>query len=547
MTQLAQDQLDDTTADVGALGFEGVDVTTKPTLISDATLQKGINVYIDDQGLVLRRPAIKYQALVATAGETHWPVRASALYDVPGKDSLIVLRGGKVYDFNTVTLGYSAIPGATYTDTTAYRPQMAQLVTTIFRPTGISTGGLTWHTWNAGVWTTGTVTTWKLVGDGGMPVFGAVAAHKFRVFASPAGTDELYSSDYLSATLNTNWDKTVNGLRVGTGEGDPIVALISYQETLLLVFKESSIWIVDTADAAPANWIVRKLTGEVGCTAPETVVQMGQDVVFMSRHGVVSIGALALSNSVSPATAISAPMRTALLEGRAVWAGRWREFYLLGWDGSGAQADGAADKIFAYNTETKRWVGEWSAAFPDAGLPGGGTAPSLGWVGCDLVRPNGLEQTVLTDGAGRVCVLDGALSTTTDSSGAGAEQNIPFEVVTKAWSFGQPLNWKNLHRMEVEFFRQDLNAIDITLVVDGAPPEPIEMNATTVSSGLVFPFMLPATFSNTEVRRIARHIRPLIRRRVREVAVRISGNGFGRLSLRGITVSAFIDSAPISA
>lgn len=543
MTQHAQDQLDDTTVDAAAFGFAGVDVTTKPTLIEDTTLQRAENVYVDEQGLVLRRPAVRRLALVATAGETAYPVRASALYDIPGKDSMLVLRGGKVYDYNALTGAAVAVAGATYTDVPAYRPMMAQLVDRMFRPTGSAAVGLSWHRYNAGAWSNGTVATWADLSA--MPVFGAVCSHRFRMFASPAGTDELYPSAFLDANLPANWVKG-NGLRIGTGEGDPIVSLISYQEALLLVLKEASIWIVDTSAELPAEWTVRKLTGLVGCASAQTVVQMGQDVVFMSRHGVVSVGALTLTNSVSPASTISAPMRNALLNGVAVWAGRWREFYLLGWDSSAIQEDGAADQIFAYNVETKRWVGVWTATFPDAALPGGGTAPSLGWTGCTLIRPAGVEQTVLTDGAGRLCILDGALSTTTDLSAPGEEQNIPFDVVTKAWHFNAPLNWKNLHRMEVEFFRQDLNAIDISLIVDGGPPEVVQANATTTSTGLTFPFTLPAVFANTEMRRLARHIRPLIRRRVREVAVRISGNGFGRLSLRGITISAFVDNAPIS-
>lgn len=542
MPQYDQDQLDDLTLDSGVAGFVGVDLTTKPTLLADGVLQRALNVYMDEQGLVLRRPAFAFKTLVATAGETAYPVRATALYDIPGKDSLIVLRGGKVYDMNAGSGAFTAIPSATYTDTPAYRPQLAQLVDRMFRPS--TTSGLAFWRYSAGAWTTGTVATWLAAGDGAMPVFGAIASHRFRLFASPAGTDELYPSNFLSAEVNTSWDK-LNGVRVGTGEGDPIVALISYQESLLLVLKEASCWVVDTSAALPVNWVVRKLTGLTGCSCAQSVVQIGQDVFFMSRHGVVSIGALTLTNSVSPATTISAPLRTAILSGKAVWAGRWREFYLLGWDSTGNQADGAADKMYAYNTATNAWVGEWSALFPDASLPGGGTAPSLGWTACALIRPNGIEDTVIGDGGGRICFLDGGFAATTDKSSATAEQNIPYEVITKSWDFGVPMNWKNLHRMEVEFYRQDLSAVDVSLVVDGGSPEAVQTGLDT-STGGFFPYTLPFTFANTAVVRVARHLRPLFRRRVREVAVRVSGAGFGRLSLRGITVSAFADSAPIA-
>lgn len=527
--RIYNDNLDDPLLDALAPGFTGVDSTTAPVLLADTVAQYAKNVYMDEQGLAMGRPAVELLSAPQSA-----PVRAAHWYDIPGRESLVVLSGGVVTDFQ-IGGPVVPIPSATYTDSPGYRPVLSQLVDSLYRPN--SGAGLTWYKWSAGAWTSGTVTTWD--NNTAMPVFGAICAHRFRLFASPTGTDELYASDVLEAQTNAKW-KLASGLRIGSGEGDPIVGLVSFQETLLLVLKEASLWLVDTGDTNPANWVVRKLTGQTGCSNGRTVVQLAQDVIFMSRYGVVSIGALQQQDTVSPANTISAPMRASMQTGKAVWATRWREFYLLAWDSTGTQADGAADKYFVYNTQTRAWCGEWTAEFPP--LPG---RPHLGWTAGVTVRPGGVEDTVVCDGAGRVCKLTPARTADVHGS-TGYAGTIPQEIVTKSFPFGEPDNWKRAARLEIVFHKQGLTSVSAALVFDGETTPQTVVDSVIVTNFASFPLSFPITFFGRARTSYVRNLLPIAKRRFRECAVRINTGNDGRLALRAVKLAAFPDTAPMT-
>ena len=118
-----------------------------------------------------------------------------------------------------------------------------------------------------------------------------LVSHTNRLFATSADTavpsDTIYCSDILDGE---SFDLAGNSIRVGGGDGDPIVALTSWFDFNLLVFKERSIWVVNANPAqSVAEWQIRLINNRVGCVAARTVQQVGSDVLFMSRDGVQSV------------------------------------------------------------------------------------------------------------------------------------------------------------------------------------------------------------------------------------------------------------------
>ena len=538
--RLHNDGLDDPSSDAGAPGFLGVDMTTAPALLQDAFLQRASNVYTDEQGLATGRPALATKGVTDQAAHSVFSTRATHWYDAQGKECAIVLRGGTIFEADVLAGTSAPIAGATYTDAATYRPKLAQLVNTAFRVMDAGAAGLAWHRYSGGAWVNGTVATFS--DASAMPVFGEVCAHRFRLFAAVKGTDTLYASAYLDAELPANWLK-LNTTRIGDGDADPIVALHPFQESLLLVLKEASVWLLDTAEIDPANWSMRRLTGLVGCAEPHTVVQIGQDVLFMSRYGVVSVGALAQQNSVSPAETVSAPIDIALRTGRAAWATRFREFFILAWDSTGAATGGAADKFYVFNTRQKAWCGEWSAVFPDVALSGARTAVFSGWTAATLVRPGAVENTMLTDSCGRFALFDPTAAT--DTHGAGA-QDIPQEIITKSYGFDEPSNWKRAMRLELTFHRQSVATYTVQLVLDGeTTPVTIAADVAAVNAAS-FPITFPFSFFGRTRTGDVRNLLPLVKRRFREAAVRITTGGSGALSLRAVKISVLPDTAPMT-
>ncbi|MEN9631960.1 MAG: hypothetical protein RL077_364 [Verrucomicrobiota bacterium] len=542
MPRIYNDALDDPTLDAGAPGFTGVDVTTAPALLADSFAQYARNVYMDEQGLARGRPSLRTRGVVDDATHTVYDVRSVHWFDNSVKEIALVMRGGNTFEVDVSTGATVKLAQWAYTAaTTTYRPQTAQIVDTVFRPAATGAAGLDWLKNTAGVWSAGTVATWS--DTSAMPVFGVITAHRFRVFAVPRGTDELYASTILGGALPADWIKG-KGLRIGDGEGDPIVALQPFQESLLLVLKEASVWLVDTIDVDPVNWTVRRLTGLVGCANARTVVQVGQDVLFMSRYGVVSVGALTQQNSVSPAETISAPIDQALQNGKAVWASRYREFFLLGWDSTGASAS-TADKFFVYNTRQKAWCGEWAAVFPNVALPGARTGVHTGWTCATLVRPGAVESTILADTAGRFALFDAGQAQ--DIVGApSTTQDVPQEIVTKSWDFGENSNWKKLNRLELVFHRQGVSSYSVSLILDGSTtPLPVA-TGVAATNGVNFPLSFPFSFIGRTRTGLVMHLTPLVKRRFRECAVRITTSGAGGLSVRAVKLAAFPDTAPMN-
>lgn len=541
MTRLYNDALDDTALDAGASGFAGVDVTTAPALLVDTFAHYAKNIYMDEQGLARGRPSLRTKGVVDDAAHTKFQVRAAHWYDTPGKECALVLRGGDAFEVDVLTGAAVKLAVFSYSDDDNYYPQCAQLVDSVYRVRSAAQVGLVWAKCVAGVWSSGTVVAWS--DASAMPVMGFVAAHRFRLFAVPAGTDELYPSDILDASTAAKWNK-LKGLRIGDGEGDPIVALQPFQESLLLVLKEASVWLVDTAEPDPVNWSTRRLTGLVGCANARTVVQVGQDVLFMSRYGVVSVGALVQQNSVSPAETISAPIDQALQNGKAVWASRFREFFILGWDTTGT-AVSVADKFFIFNTRQKAWCGEWSAVFPNVALPGSRTGLHTGWTCAALVRPGAIESTMIADTAGRVALFDAAHAQDQNLSSPVTLQDIPQELVTKSWDFGDGSNWKKLQRLELVFHRQSVANYSVSLIIDGSTTPLAVAAGVAADNGANFDLTFPLIFIGRTRTGLVRNLIPLVKRRFRECAVRITTSGAGGLSVRAVKLAAFADTAPM--
>jgi len=96
---------------------------------------------------------------------------------------------------------------------------------------------------------------------------------------------------YWSGANNVeDWDE-VNG-DAGhidiTGYG-PIRALKSFQGNLI-IFTENSVQMLE--QYAPDDYIRRIITTQVGCTSPRLIADVGNDIIFVSRYGVVSLKTL---------------------------------------------------------------------------------------------------------------------------------------------------------------------------------------------------------------------------------------------------------------
>jgi hypothetical protein len=103
-------------------------------------------------------------------------------------------------------------------------------------------------------------------------------------FTSRGILDEVIASDILDTDT---YDKIFAQYRFNAGEADFNVALHSFSEDNLMVFNRNSIHLIsNTTTLQGAS--TKLLTNEVGCVARQSIIQVGNQVIFLSDNGVYS-------------------------------------------------------------------------------------------------------------------------------------------------------------------------------------------------------------------------------------------------------------------
>jgi hypothetical protein len=116
--------------------------------------------------------------------------------------------------------------------------------------------------------------------------------------------DELIVSDILDSDT---YDRIYSQFRFNAGTADYIVGLKSFAEDRVLVFNRNSVHIVAGTTSLQTT-SARLLTDEVGCVSRKTIIQVGNQIIFLSDNGVFSTQFLDEYNLRGSPTAISAPI-----------------------------------------------------------------------------------------------------------------------------------------------------------------------------------------------------------------------------------------------
>jgi hypothetical protein len=97
--------------------------------------------------------------------------------------------------------------------------------------------------------------------------------------------DELIMSDLLDTDT---YDEIFGQFRFNAGGADFNVGMHSFSEDVLVVFNRNSIHIVANSLNVQAA-LVKNLTDEVGCLARKSIIQVGNQILFLSDNGVYAI------------------------------------------------------------------------------------------------------------------------------------------------------------------------------------------------------------------------------------------------------------------
>lgn len=97
--------------------------------------------------------------------------------------------------------------------------------------------------------------------------------------------DELLMSDLLDTDT---YDEIFGQFRFNAGGADFNVGLHSFSEDVLVVFNRNSIHLVANS-LSLQNALVKNLTDEVGCLARKSIIQVGNQILFLSDNGVYAV------------------------------------------------------------------------------------------------------------------------------------------------------------------------------------------------------------------------------------------------------------------
>ena len=141
-----------------------------------------------------------------------------------------------------------------------------------------------------------------------------IETHTNRLVASgiSAIPDAVYFSNLLDGD---SWDLLNGQIRIGGGDGDPIVAIKSWLDTGIVVFKRNSVFIVDANPiSSVANFSVKRVHRTLGCVAKGSVCQVGPDVWFLSKSGIQSVQRQLATSDSQITVPVSQPIQDLILK-----------------------------------------------------------------------------------------------------------------------------------------------------------------------------------------------------------------------------------------
>ncbi len=114
------------------------------------------------------------------------------------------------------------------------------------------------------------------------------------------------------------WDRNLSVLSIGD-DGGRVTGMIWWRQGTLLVFKERSVWAVENWNGTLSEIAVRPISRQVGCLAPDTVVEVGEDVLWLANGGLYSLRKL-LDSQDTAVEAVPLSYTVPVTFGRINWS-----------------------------------------------------------------------------------------------------------------------------------------------------------------------------------------------------------------------------------
>jgi hypothetical protein len=318
-----------------------------------------------------------------------------------------------------------------------------------------------------------------------------VCEHTSRLVVVGAGANRnnLYFSQFLDGTL---YDKAKWSIQIGNSN-DEITAIVSWSNFNLLVFQRHAIYAINCdpslqlqdVDGTIQFFEVKPIHKKLGCIAPLSVQQVGNDIMFLSQHGVYSINKLIASGSdteIGPD--LSYPIHDLIervnTSSQSIAAAiGYGNKYMLSFP---IDTSTANNTQVVWNDSLQCWSGTWT----------GWNASCFAY--CSPTTGNLLRFGTETGGGLVKEWLDYTqVINETAASYQDSGTDIPTSGTTKAYTFGGLGNLKTPYCFRMDFYKS-LASGNLYAQFDRDDPRSIATFIGSGGTGFMFPLTFPVLF-----------------------------------------------------
>lgn len=288
--------------------------------------------------------------------------------------------------------------------------------------------------------------------------------------------DEIVASDIFDSDT---YDRLNNQFRIASGGADKVVGIQPFADDNLLIFCRNSIHIIAGAGGDLSNTVVKEITREVGCVARKSIIQVGNQVFFLSDNGVYSIdfgdlynlrgATLPLSESIQPIISRINPD----FADRAVASYHDNRYYIA------VPLDNSSENnsLLIYN-------------FINVGWESVDTVNDLAWNIRNLLRSSagGLNKLFVINSVGGVNQVDARFDAVdliaVQTGNEGVTRPIVSKVATRAYTMGT-IDKKRYGSFEVQMESSDTNIsnANFTLLTENPDGTTVLKNASVLLGG----------------------------------------------------------------
>lgn len=413
--------------------------------IEDTELKDAVNVFIDEQGVIRRRHGFDQVQSVTGPGNTatilsrHTTGALTSMFISSLAGVSLVSQNGSITTWTEATL--TNAKASVQFDSNSYifsyqTQQMAKVD---------SLGNRTLNFANVQA--------------------SHAVAHKNRLFTTnlyTGITDRIRYSQLYTDPTNPNFSgagawPAANTIDVSSGDGEPIVAMVEYNDNLI-IFKKTSTWILYTDGSPLTSWKLQKLNDNIGCTGVWTPRVIGSLLYFMGVDGIYRTDGTTFEEISRPISnvwrLINHNVNTAMYNRSAI---EWDGLYIV-------NPDWSDQEWYVFNTKNDTWT-RWHVPQNFSNMVTYSEQPTrpirmmkFGNVSAELWESNDLSG-----------YLDGEAS----------PQPFDSELTFKLQDFAQPEKWKYIPQIEATFQRdlasggEASTSVQLDMIIDNNNNVPI--------------------------------------------------------------------------